>query len=66
MKQLAEMPKIAKCLKCLKLRNSFHFKKDGASLLRRNGYEGRERHPQIFNLQSSIFNSGLPGLGICH
>jgi hypothetical protein len=35
------------------LRNSFHFKKDGA-----------KRHPQIFNLQSSIFNPGLPGLGI--
>ena len=34
------------------LRNSFHFKKDGA-----------KRHPQIFNLQSSIFNSGSSGLG---
>jgi hypothetical protein len=34
------------------LRNSFHFKKDGA-----------KRHPQIFNLQYSIFNSGLSGLG---
>ncbi len=29
-----------------------HFKKDGA-----------KRHQQIFNLQSSIFNSGLPGVG---
>jgi len=29
----------------------FYFKKDGA-----------KRHPQIFNLQSSIFNSGLSGL----
>jgi hypothetical protein len=28
-----------------------HFKKDGA-----------KRHPQIFNFQSSIFNSGLSGL----
>jgi len=34
------------------LRNSFHFKKDGA-----------KRHPQIFNLQYSIFNPGLSGLG---
>ena len=31
---------------------SFDYKKDGA-----------QRHPQIFNLQSSIFNSGLSGLG---
>jgi len=34
------------------MRNSFHFKKDGA-----------KRHPQIFNLQSSIFNSGSSELG---
>ncbi len=33
-------------------------RKDRASLLRRNGYEGRERYHK-----SSIFNSGLPGLG---
>jgi hypothetical protein len=26
--------------------------------------DGAKRHPQIFNLQSSIFNPGLPGLGI--
>ena len=36
------------------LRYSFDFKKDGA-----------KRHQQIFNLQYSIFNSGLPGLGVC-
>ena len=36
------------------LRNSFHFKKDGA-----------KRHPQIFNLQSSIFNPDLSGFGWC-
>jgi hypothetical protein len=35
------------------LRYSFDFKKDGA-----------KRHQQIFNFQSSIFNSGLSGLGI--
>jgi len=34
------------------LRYSFDFKKGGA-----------KRHPQIFNRQSSIFNSGLSGLG---
>jgi hypothetical protein len=34
------------------LRYSFDFKKDGA-----------KRHQQIFNLQSSIFNSGFAGLG---
>ncbi len=32
---------------------SIHILKDGA-----------QRHPQIFNLQSSIFNYGLPGLGL--
>jgi len=35
------------------LRYSSDFKKGGA-----------KRHQQIFNLQSSIFNSGLPGLGL--
>jgi hypothetical protein len=35
------------------LRFSFVFKKGGA-----------KRHQQIFNLQSSIFNSGLSGLGV--
>jgi hypothetical protein len=30
----------------------FNYKKDGT-----------ERHPQIFNRQSSIFNSGSSGLG---
>jgi len=35
------------------LRVFFHFKKDGA-----------KRPPQIFNLQSSIFNSGSSGLGL--
>jgi len=33
-------------------RDIFTFKKDGA-----------KRHQQIFNFQSSIFNSGLSGLG---
>ena len=28
-----------------------------------NSKDGAKRHPQIFNLQSSIFNSGLSGLG---
>ena len=27
------------------------------------GYDGRKRHPQIFNIQYSIVNSGLSGLG---
>jgi len=26
--------------------------------------DGAKRHQQIFNLQSSIFNSGLSGLGV--
>ena len=44
MKLLAEMTKIAKRLKCLKLRYSVDFNNGGA-----------KRLPKIFNLQSSIF-----------
>jgi hypothetical protein len=43
-----EMPKIAKCLKCLKLRYSIDFKRAERSDINK----------------SSIFNSGLSGLGI--
>jgi len=42
------------------LRYSFDFKKDGAA----QAPALRERHPKIFNLQSTIFNSGLSGLDI--
>jgi hypothetical protein len=41
-------------------RNSIDLnRKDRASLLRRKGYEGQERYHK-----SSIFNSGLSGLGL--
>ena len=39
--------------KYLKFRNAFGLKKEKA-----------KRHPQIFNLQSSFFNSGFSGLVI--
>jgi hypothetical protein len=81
------MPKLAKYLKCLTLRNPIDFikrrkqgmslypladllffmlkisdvyNKDGASLLRRKGYEGQERH---HNFRHFRHFSGLSGLG---
>ena len=45
------------------VKDIFTLKKDGASILRKTSYAGQERHQQIFNFQSSIFNSGLSGLG---
>ncbi len=55
MKLLEEMPKITKCLKCLKLRYSVDFNKQRGVLSISIMTERSDIHKSsIFNLQSSI------------
>jgi len=45
------------------IRNSLGYKKTTIKMMERHAAQApalRERHPQIFNRQSSIFNPGLP------